>query len=338
MEEMISLFGNDSAVSEEKSRAVLLHQEIIFNRDRAADHLYKMCRQLKEMRDTQAYKSLGFDSFDNYVEQAAEIKKRQAYNYIRIIERLGDDFVQSNTRLGVTKLEMLIDVLPEERAELIEENDLGEMSVKELKAEIDKLKEQTKQLSLFEEENESLKKELSKRIETDTSALERRIEELEEENRRLGEVPPAEVSEDELEKLRKEIAAEVRKKEKAKRAAEIEKAAEKAKKEAEKNLEAEKKAAADEAVRELKESLDEIEKEKAEAVARAEDFRKKLEISKNGDATTFKYLFEECQGRFNKMLDFLDGIKESDADTYNKLLAAVRALISQMEGALGNEN
>ena len=327
MEEMISLFGNDSAVSEEKSRAVLLHQEIIFNRDRAADHLYKMCRQLKEMRDTQAYKSLGFDSFDNYVEQAAEIKKRQAYNYIRIIERLGDDFVQSNTRLGVTKLEMLIDVLPEERAELIEENDLGEMSVKELKAEIDKLKEQTKQLSLFAE-----------RTETDTSALERRIEELEEENRRLGEVPPAEVSEDELKKLREEIAAEVRKDEKAKKAAEIEKAAEKAKKEAEKNLEAEKKAAADEAVRELQKSLGEIEREKAEAVARAEDFRKKLEISKNGDATTFKYLFEECQGRFNKMLDFLDGIKESDADTYNKLLAAVRALISQMEGALGNEN
>ena len=91
-------------------------------------------------------------------------------------------------------------------------------------------------------------------------------------------------------------------------------------------------------MRELKESLDEIEKEKAEAVARAEDFRKKLEISKNGDATTFKYLFEECQSRFNKMLDFLDGIKESDGDTYNKLLAAVRALISQMEGALGDED
>lgn len=75
--------------------------------------------------------------------------------------------------------------------------------------------------------------------------------------------------------------------------------------------------------------------EKAETL---KDCCKKLEISKNGDATTFKYLFEECQGRFNKMLDFLDGIKESDGDTYNKLLAAVRALISQMEGALGNEN
>lgn len=129
MENVITLFGeNEVEVSEETNRAYLLHQEIIFNRDQAAAHLYKMCCQLKEMRDSGLYAKLGFSDFDGYVEKAANIKKRQAYNYIRIIEQLGDDFVQSNAQLGVTKLALLTDVSPMDREEFVGHNNIDDNS------------------------------------------------------------------------------------------------------------------------------------------------------------------------------------------------------------------
>ncbi|MCI5905375.1 MAG: DUF3102 domain-containing protein [Oscillospiraceae bacterium] len=125
--------------SPEYTEALTLHQQIIINGTIAANALYEMCRCLKQMRDDKLYTALGYDDFGTYCEEKANIKARQAYSYIKTYEDLGKDFLQSNANLGITKLELLTHVNPLDRAEFMENTDVGEMSVSELKAEIDRL-------------------------------------------------------------------------------------------------------------------------------------------------------------------------------------------------------
>ena len=121
MSEIINLFGED-VLTQEKSRAVLLHQDIIYNLEKAADHLHKTCCQIKEMRDTKLYLELGYKDFDQYVEEAVGIKRRQAYDYIKVVEKLPEEFVQANAKIGITKLQLLAGISPMERDEFIENN------------------------------------------------------------------------------------------------------------------------------------------------------------------------------------------------------------------------
>lgn len=141
--------------SPEYTEALTLHQQIITNGTIAANALYEMCRCLKQMRDDKLYTALGYDDFGTYCEEKANIKARQAYSYIKTYEDLGKDFLQSNANLGITKLELLTHVNPLDRAEFMENTDVGEMSVSELKAEIDRLQrengEKGEQLSMLEE-------------------------------------------------------------------------------------------------------------------------------------------------------------------------------------------
>lgn len=335
MENMIDLFGNSTVeVSEETNRAVLLHQDIIFNRDQAASHLYKMCCQLKEMRDTGLYERLGFADFDGYVEQAANIKKRQAYNYIRIVEQLGEDFLQSNAQLGVTKLTLLTEVSPMDREEFVEENNIEDMTVKELERQIEALKEQTKQLSLFEEENASLKQEVeSLRLETEGGG--ERSEEVENLKVELEAAKEAlqnagQPSKEEIDRIKTELKAEYAVEKKAA----VEKAVKKAEKDSEKKIEEAKKKAADEATAKLKKELETAEMEKAKALDKAEAFKKQYAINSNTDIKMFEFIFNECQEQFSRLMNILGKVKTEDEETYKKLSSAIQALCKQIEGAV----
>lgn len=67
------------------------------------------------------YTHLGYDSFEEYAEQEHNLKRRQAYQYISVYENLGEDFVQSNAQLGITKLALLTQINTEDRAEIMED-------------------------------------------------------------------------------------------------------------------------------------------------------------------------------------------------------------------------
>ena len=99
----------------------------------AASAMVSLCESLKRMRDTKGYESLGFKNFEDYTEKACGIKKRQAYNYIQTYERLGGSFLQSNAQLGITKLQLLTEVCAVDRYDFVEDNDLENMSVTEVK-------------------------------------------------------------------------------------------------------------------------------------------------------------------------------------------------------------
>ncbi len=138
------------------TEAVKLHNEIMANGNIAANALFEMCRCLKRMRDEGLYTELGFDDFDTYCEEKANIKKRQAYNYIRIYEDLGSGFLQSNAQIGITKLELLTHVPAPDRADFLEKNKPEEISVSELKKRIDELERENgmkgEQLSMLEKD------------------------------------------------------------------------------------------------------------------------------------------------------------------------------------------
>ena len=131
-------------VSEQRKKAVELNQKIIVSAELAQKNLWDMCVSLKTMRDDKLYKELGYENFEGYCENEVGIKRRQAYSYISIAEKISSDFVHSSAQIGVKKLALLATISEQEQAEIAERVDLEDTTVKELKAEVDRLKEEKK--------------------------------------------------------------------------------------------------------------------------------------------------------------------------------------------------
>ena len=94
------------------------------------------------MRDGKLYKELGYANFEDYCENEVGMKRRNVYNYISIVENVEN--VQSIAQIGMTKLSLLATISGEQQQELSKKVNLEETTVKQLKAEIDKLKSEKK--------------------------------------------------------------------------------------------------------------------------------------------------------------------------------------------------
>ena len=127
-------------------QAVKLHQEILTSANLAQQNLWTMCTKLKEMRDGKFYKELGYHNFEDYCENEVGMKRRNVYNYISIVEKVNAENVQSIAQIGMTKLALLATISEEQQQEISEKVNLEETTVKELKAEIDKLKKDNSKL------------------------------------------------------------------------------------------------------------------------------------------------------------------------------------------------
>lgn len=182
--------------SSEYTKAVKLHRCICANAQAAQDSLYEMCKALKEMHDGKLYIELGYKNFEDYCESEVGIKRRQAYGYISVASSLSKDFVHSSAQIGIKKLELLAKLDEPQREELQQTVDVDEVSVKELKAEIDKLKDAQKGYKERQDKLLTRNKELVKELEDSEAcrdklssdlnesrdtvmSLERQIEELE---------------------------------------------------------------------------------------------------------------------------------------------------------------
>lgn len=140
-----------------EQEAVLLTERIKDNGRTAVNAVCNIGKDLRRMKNGGLYVHLGYATFEDYAEKEFDLKRRQAYLYISVYEKLGEDFVQSNAQLGITKLAMLTTVNAEERAEIIENNDIKAMNTKEFDELLAKYKEQGEQLSMLEDENNELK-------------------------------------------------------------------------------------------------------------------------------------------------------------------------------------
>lgn len=176
---------NSAAMTAEYTQAITLHRSIITNGTLAAEAYIAFCKDLKEMRDKKLYIHLGYEKFEEYTEQMAGIKYRQAYNYISSYENLGEQFLQSNAQLGISKLVAISQIAPYERDEFMAENDVSELSTRELQAKIDDLNEKCEQLGFEVEEKARAVDELTAskdkltQLQQDIIAKEAKIKELE---------------------------------------------------------------------------------------------------------------------------------------------------------------
>lgn len=124
-------------LSAEYIKAAELDRRIKTSAQLAQQSLYDMCMGFKEMRDSRLYKQLGYSDFGDYCEKETGFSRMNVYNYIRVAEKLPQDFVNSSLQIGVKKLTLLAKLSDEERTELAENIDLESTTVKELKAKID---------------------------------------------------------------------------------------------------------------------------------------------------------------------------------------------------------
>lgn len=144
---------SEITVSEQHKQAIELHQKIIVSANLAQQNIWDMCNGLKTMRDNKLYKELGYPNFEDYCENEVGMKRRNVYNYISIVEKINAENVQSIAQIGMTKLSLLATISEPEQAEIAEKLDLENTTVKQLKAEIDRLKDE-KQEALRKQKEE----------------------------------------------------------------------------------------------------------------------------------------------------------------------------------------
>ena len=307
------------SMTEETMSALDIHNNIITAEQTAATAMMSLCENLKKMRDTQLYKSLGFAKFEDYTEQACNIKKRQAYNYIQTFERLGSSFLQSNAQLGITKLQLLTEVCALDREDFVEEHDLDGMSVAEVKRLVEENRQRGEQLSFLSEKISC--------AEQDVTEKDKRITELQEENKQLRnrpvEVAVQEPSEADIEKavakrtefLKAEFAEKEKQLEdesKAKIKEAKEKASAKAEKDKQKAIDEAKAAAKIEIENKYKAQIESAEAEKAEALKKAEEMASKLDKNADADLVTASVYFGEVQKQLDMFLQSAEKITASN--------------------------
>lgn len=307
-----------SEMNAETAAAIEAHNSIVGAMRNVASALVELCRNLKQMRDSGRYKTLGFAKFEQYTEQACGIKKRQAYYYIQVYERFGEAFLQSNARIGITKLQLLTEVCAVDRADFVAQNDLEGMSVSEVKALIAKNKEFSEQIDMLKGVDDQQRKE---------------IDALEEENRELKnrpvEVAVQQPTQEQIEEAVAEKAKELERsyKDKLKKAKEKER--QKADKEKQEAIKKAKTAAKAEAEALYREQIEKAEQEKADAVKKAESMAAALDKNADKELVTASLYFSEAQGQLEKFMTAANEIADQDAEKGDKLRTVAARFLQQ---------
>lgn len=134
--------------TERQGRAIKLTRQIITNGSIAAECMVQMGRDLKAVRDERLYTEMGFDSFEEYCEKKVGVGKRHGYNFIQVYERFGEEQLSAIQSLGITKLLEIAKLDNEDMAELMHNNDVAQMSVRQLKARVEEFEKRVEQLTL----------------------------------------------------------------------------------------------------------------------------------------------------------------------------------------------
>ena len=306
----------------EQQQAVAMHYEIVEAARQTANSLLELGRKLKRMKDSGLYKTLGYESFGDYTEQAVGIRQRQAYNYISVVESLPARLIEENAAAGVTKLALLSKLGPEDREEVA--GDLANITVKQLEQLIAEKKSLEEQLSIFQQEAEA---EPEPAPEVDTEAVREQVRaelqaELQADHDKEIEAMQAAA------KSKAEAAAREAKEELRKAKEDLTKRVAELKEVHRKELDRAKAEAAAAAAKEQQDKaaaqVAAAEKAEEEAKQKAEAMAKQLALANDEDGLRFSLLFEEMQEKANAMLELAGKIKDKgDPDRAEKYLSAL---------------
>ena len=300
--------NNTDIALKPEQKAFLITERIKDNGKVAVNAVCEIGKDLRTMKVEELYKCIGYESFEDYAEQEFSLKRRQAYQYISVFENLGEAFVQSNAQLGITKLSLLTQMNPEDRAEIMEQNDLEGMTVNEVRELIDKTKQQGEQLAFFEQENTKLKDSAdeAEKLRAEKAELHKRIEELES---RPVEVA---VAEPEIKEVVKEVIKEVP----------DQKAIDKKNKEIDK-LKMQ--------VQTLTKEKDKLESERVQAASEYEQRIEALKAAPKADDTdkaSFKKLFSAAYSSFLALIEYTKQSTGDERELYIQKVDKLRDTIS----------
>ena len=309
----------NTEITEKQTEAYKLHNKILVSGQMAAEYLVDLAKNLRQMRDTKLYTELGFETFEAYCEDAAHIKQRQAYNFIKALDEFGESGLQSNASLGITKLTALATLCADDREQLMQSVDVANISTRELEEKVAELKKKCEQLEIDLEETQSEAK-MDRKEQEDANAaamkykslyerqgeevnrLEKRVSNLEDENKKLKnrpvEVAVAEPTEEQKAALREEIEAKVRK--------------------------------------ENSTAVNQARQEKQEAEEKAKQLEKEIEVlqatAKNsapsgGTKELLKFHFNNIQTAFNAAAEIISDME--DGEEKAKFKAAIKRLVEE---------
>lgn len=305
-------------INENQRAAQELHARIMCSGQLAASSLVEFCKLLKDMRDSKLYLELGYDSFDTYAEGAVGIKQRQAYSYISTYESLGSTVLQSNANLGITKLALLAQVNPIEREEFTAQNDMAEMSVRELKEAVAKLNAAEEQISFLQQQNQSLSDEVESLTDesgAEQTRLQNEINRLNEEISKLEKETPSASDED----IKKAVDAAV-KKEKQSASKKLNEVEQKHKKE----LEEVKESAADDA----KKQIAELEEKKRKAEEKlAEVMKEAKRNSADPQLIEINILFKDLQEDVQKVKKAVNDYRNVNEEKAEQLKRTIKGVL-----------
>lgn len=296
------------------SKALDLHNKILVSAQLAQNNLWDMCAGLKEMRDGKLYKELGYQNFEAYCGTEFNMSAGNARRYISIIENIPEENRALVHGFGMKKLYLLSTLSEAEQAEITAENDVENMTVKQLEAEIRELKTRNKELEDAEWELEQAQRQI-KNLQTESRAQQTTIDEqadyIREMESRPIEVAVAEPSDD-VRRLRETIrsmeADTARQMERMENEhiADVRQLHERSREETE---------------RQLRELREQYEQKLAEATAADGD-----------DKQAFKAYFAAAYDSFNRMLEFAKASenKEFFKNKINKLIASYEMSVSAM--------
>lgn len=268
---------------------------------------------------TEAKAMLPHGEWAEWLQDKVEFSQRTATDFMRIYKEYGSDQIslfggnsQAIANLGYTKALQLLAIPAAERESFVEENNVDELSTRQ----IDELIKERNEALKKAEETEHLQEQLdiaearAKKSESDTAIAAEKLKvaldekaQIEDELKKLKDNPT--VSDELKEKLKSE-AEEAAKKEYEKRAREL-----------------------DERIAQAQAFADAANADKDKAEAKAAEFRKKLSMS-NTTVTEFKTQFEQVQSWANKCITTIDKLKAEDTETATKLTAAMTAFLTQI--------
>lgn len=220
MSETMLTENRTTVLDERYARAIILDKEIEHYAQQTMENLYRMCKCMSEMKEFGLYSELGFKDFDDYIEKRHNIKSRQAYKYISIVNKFSEEEIKKLSpgakSIGVSKLSLLASLTREEREEVTAQTDVASASKRELEQKIKEIKLLKKDLERAEAECDTLTENCDQlkmdlgdaakdidKLQKENDKLKRNVEELE--NRPID--VAVKENDEELEKLRKAVKA-----------------------------------------------------------------------------------------------------------------------------------
>ncbi len=345
--------GSIEATMAPEARAQLLTERIRENGSTAARAVWAIGRDLRTMKAEKLFQELGYDTFEDYAEQEFQLKRRQAYTYISVYEKIGqNEPVQSTAQLGITKLSLLTTVDAEDRAEILAEHDVAGMTTKELEKLLEDYKIQGEQLSLMEEKVEELEsaQETARKLEAERDEW---LDEIREAQKTIKELEASKGKPEIVEKIvEKEVVKEVSDTQELNLARQLQKEAETKAEKAEERAEgAEKKLdkkhkdllAAEKRAKEAQTELQEL---KDKLAAETEKHREELEKIKaeaqkpadSGDKQSFKHAYAASYKELTGLLEIISSTDDKQERQIfqakaEQLLALVGEKLRELEGA-----